>query len=103
MAEEQIRVGDIGTVLEYQFTDSNNNPMNLSGTTYTLTYARPNNTQITVSPSATNAGIGMVQYRSLSTTFTVAGMYKVQGFVDYGDGLRSWKSHIETFKVFPNL
>jgi hypothetical protein len=103
MATVEIRVGDIGTVIEVTVSDGTG-PLDLTGHTRAdLIFVKPDQTKVTktgVVPLPETDG-KITWTTTLATDFDQAGTWQIQADVEIPGG--SWKSTIGCFEVFPNL
>ena len=103
MAQTPIHVGDIGATLQYQFTDSSGNVVDVStATTLQMTIVRSDASRLTVTASfVTNGKDGLLQYLTQTGDLSVAGMYTLQVYVSWGAS-KSLHGNIQMFQVWPN-
>ena len=101
--EQEIRVGDIGTVLEVELLENCGDglPVN-TAVVKSITVVRPDKTSFTRDADFTTDGTdGKIHITTIATDLTMAGTYYIQAYTK----LASWKgnSGIGDFKVFKNL
>jgi hypothetical protein len=101
--EQEIRVGDIGTVLEVELLENcvAGLPVN-SATSKTITVVRPDKTSFTRAADFTTDGTdGKIYITTIAADLTMAGTYYIQAYIE----LASWEgnSGIGDFEVFKNL
>lgn len=100
--EDAFHVGDVGAVFVVQVTEWDEDTqafvaVNISGaTTLTIYLTKPNGTVLTKTASLDTTGTdGKMKYTTVSGDLSVAGTWKIQGYVA---GVSGWSgSTVETF------
>ena len=108
MAEQEIHVGDIGTIFEVEVIECNlvtglDEVVDISAsTTMQLKFQKSGGTTITKTASFSDAGVdGKIRYVSVSGDLDQPGQWRLQAYLISP----SWtlSSSIGCFEVFPNL
>ena len=88
MAAGDVRVGDVGVILEVQFVDTSAVAVDIStGTTLQIRITRPNGITLTKTATFSAAGVdGKIRYTSVAADFNVAGTYQIQGRAVWATG-----------------
>lgn len=102
MAEGEIHVGDIGTVLRVTVQDDDE-VVDLSTATIKIIYLeKPAGTKLTKTAVFTTDGSdGKIQYVTIAGDLDAAGWWKIQAHVTLPAG--SWYSDWQPFRVHANL
>lgn len=100
---EDLHVDDIGTRIIVTLVDSDDQPVDLSDTTLRQFLIRkPSGTIVTATATFVTDGTdGQLQYITISTTFSEAGFYKLQVYIE--EDSNRWHTDKTTFRVYPNL
>ena len=105
---EEIHVGDIGTqfIVTIKEVDSHGKCVVVDVSTASdmkIVFDKPDGTGIEVTATLLNDGKdGKIQWTtSLSTDLDQEGEWKMQGKVSIGLG--TWRSNIDSFRVYPNI
>lgn len=105
MAENEIRVGDVGTVYFGNVYDSKNviDPMPVSAaTTKQFIFKKPSGEKLTVTAQfVTDGNDGALKYTFVAGDIDEAGTWKGQIYLVLPTG--EWYSDIDEFEVYQNL
>jgi hypothetical protein len=98
-----IHVGDIGTIIELDITDTDGVAINVSSATVKYIYLKkPSGTKIKRDAEFTNTGSdGKIQYTTISGDIDRAGEWQVEGYVELTDG--KFFTTKDDFVVLPTL
>lgn len=101
--EPKVHVGDVGTLYKAKIQDDGA-PFNpTAATTKEIVFQPPGATKVTKAAGVTNDGTDWyLTYTAEANFHTVAGRWKMQGHVLFGDG-QEYRSTIEAFQIHPNL
>ena len=101
MASDEIREGDVGTVLEVEIREDDVALDVSDATTKQILLRQPDGTTLTKTATFSSDGTdGRIRYVVVDGDLT-AGRWAIQGRVVTGSG--EWSTEIEAFKVHPNL
>lgn len=102
MAQEEIHVGDIGTVFELTIQDDNS-AIDVSGaTTKNIVFKKADGTTVTQAASFTSDGTdGKIRYAVVADDLDVAGEWSIQGHIVIPAG--TWYTDIGFFTLHDNL
>lgn len=103
MAADEIRVGDVGTVLEVTVLDDGT-PVDLSSvTTKDFIFRKPKGTKVTVSSSFSTDGTdGKLRYTTVADDLDTPGVWKLQAYLVFPSS-GEWRSDLAQFTVHRNL
>ncbi len=103
MARQEIRVGDIGTIVERTIKDETAVVVNIStATTLEFHFQKPDGTDSTVTAVLSGSGAdGKMRYVSIASTWDQTGRWQAQARLVIGS--LTLKSDIWEFNVHPNL
>lgn len=100
---EELHVGDVGTRLVVTLVDAQEEIVDISASTlkqYIL--KKPDGTISVLNVTfVTDGSDGQLHFITTSTTFTIAGYYKLQVYLE--EDTNSWHTDKVTFRVWPNL
>lgn len=99
----EIHVGDIGTLFKVTIKDEDDNIVNLSGASVKrLTFLKPDGVRVEKDCSFYTDGTdGIITYTSISGDISVAGIWRMQGYVKIGSAEHN--SDTISFKVRSNI
>ncbi len=104
MAENEIHVDDIGTVIEVTLTEDGTAVNVSSATTQEIKIKSPKGTVKTKPTSFTTNGIdGKIEFISVANDFDEDGVWRIQARVILATPVGTWNSDVGEFTVFPNL
>lgn len=103
MAIGEVRLNDIGTVIELTIKDENDSAVDISGaSTKQYIFRKPGGSALVKTADFVTDGTdGKLKYTTASGDLNTAGDWQVQAFVDFG--ATEWRSDIKNFMVHPNL
>jgi len=102
MAENEIHVQDIGTILKTTVKNGTSVVDISSATTKSIILGKPDNTSSTKDGTFTTDGTdGQLQYTTITDDLDQIGWWKIQAHVVSSSG--SWKSDIGNFEVHRNI
>lgn len=103
MAENEIHVGNIGTVFQITIKESGA-AVDISGTTSrTIIFRKPDGTIMNQSGTLVNSGTsGIMQYTSVSGDLDQCGKWYIQGYVHFNSNDAHY-SDKASFRVYNNL
>jgi len=106
MSENEVHLGDIGTVFRAIIKEINGGiatAIDISNAiTKTLTFTKPSGTKVVQTAAFTNTGTdGKMQYTAVSGDIDETGWWTIQGYVETPAG--EWYTNTQQFKVFSNL
>ena len=103
MAIGEIRLNDIGTVIELTIKDQDDSAVDVSGaSTKQFVFRKPGGTAVVKTAAFVTDGTdGKLKYTTVTDDLDTAGDWQVQAFVDFGS--TEWRSDIKNFMVHPNL
>lgn len=104
MIQEDIHVGDIGTVFTLTIKDEDGSPVDLSSATIKQILFKSPKTKTLLTKAATfvtSGSDGKIQYETIDGDLDESGLWKIQGYIESP----SWTGHTskEDFVVYPNL
>lgn len=96
-------VGDIGTAIEFTFTDEDDAVIDLAAaSTLEATLHKPDGATVTKTLALkTDGSDGIARYLTLAGDFDQAGPWRAQGYVVTAAG--EWSSDVVSWRVAPNL
>ena len=102
MAQDEIHLGDIGTIFRLTIKDGDD-VIDISGaSTKDIVFTNPSGTKTTQAGSFTNTGTdGQLQYASVSGDLDEVGTWEIQASIVISAG--TFKSDIAIFEVHRNL
>lgn len=97
----EIHVGDVGTVFEATVKDEASVIVDISSATVRrLKFRTPDGRLLTKDAVLVNTGTdGKMKYTSVAGDLDVAGLWRVQGYVEIGTG--KWHTDVHEFDVHP--
>ena len=99
MADEKIKVGDIGTELQIYLTDQDGAVDISSATTMEFNFKKPNDSTITrTATHITDGTDGGMKYAFIAADLDLAGDWLVEAFVITSGG--QWTGDCSTFTVY---
>ena len=102
MAQNEIHVGDIGTVFQVTVLDGGEAIPLQTATTKQLIFTKPSREKLTKAAAfVTDGSDGKIKHTSVSGDLDESGNWKIQAYIVLPGG--SWKSDIGEFFVHPNL
>jgi hypothetical protein len=103
MSENEIHVGDVGTILRV-IVEDDGAVINVSGTdSRTIYLKKPDGTKLTKTAVFTTDGSdGKIQYVTISGDLDTEGWWKIQGLVHWASG-NQWYTDWQPFEVHDNL
>lgn len=101
MADE-IHVGNIGTMFKCTILSSNL-PVNISSaTTKLIIFLKPDGTRVEKAGTFFTDGTdGILTYTTVSGDLSVAGVWRIQGYVEIGSSV--FYSNVQSFTVYGNI
>lgn len=101
MADE-IRIGDIGTIIRATVKDGTTAVNISTATVKTIILEKPDGTNLEKEASFYTDGVdGIIQYTTILGDLSTSGIWKLQGLVTMPSG--TWRTTIESFTVYDNL
>jgi len=103
MAAGELRVGDIGVIIERTIKDQDGNIVDVSAaSTKEIIFVKPNNAKLTKAAAfSTNGTDGKIKYVTVSGDLDGVGDWKIQGRVILAAG--EWRTDIAVRHVYENL
>lgn len=102
MAQDEIHVGDVGTVFTVTIMDGAAIVNISTATVKQILYKKPDGTVLTKTADfSTNGSDGKIKYVTVVGDLDAAGTWSIQGYVEMPAG--KWHSDISQFEVFKNL
>lgn len=99
----EIHLNDIGTAFRMTIYDESNNIVNVSGTTPTILFTKPDKTILEKEATLYTDGTdGKIQYVSEDGDLDTIGQWQIQAFIYFTDTTQLY-SNISTFRVHRNL
>ena len=98
-------VDDVGTALDFTFTQEDGTAIDLSlAIDYSASLIRPDGTAVEIAQgdfTVLDAAAGRVRYLTVADDLSIAGIYRTESHVTTVDG--AWTSNADDFRVYPNL
>ena len=103
MSENEIRVGDVGTVFEITLKDGDTVVNIAAATTKQIKFRLPDETTVGYAATLTTDGTdGKLQYETdTTTTLSLPGKWEMQAYIASASG--AWNSDIHKFFVYKNI
>lgn len=102
MAQPEIHVEDIGTIIELTVKEGAAIVDTSTTTTKQIVLMKPDGSTLTKTAAFVTDGTdGKIKYTTIAGDLSVAGDWQVQGLLTYGTG--TWHTSTESFQVHPNL
>jgi hypothetical protein len=103
MAADEVHIGDVGTIFQLTVKDQDNDVVDISvASTLNIIFRKPNGTNVTKTAVLTGDGTdGKMQYTTVADDLDDDGLWKLQGFVDFGT--TEWYTDVIRFTVYRNL
>lgn len=97
----ELRAGDVGTVIEFTLCDESGELHDLTGTTVTVRFQRPDGSTFERELSITDATGGIATYTTEAGEFDQVGTWRIQPVVESGAG--RWHGTVQRIRVHRNL
>jgi len=102
MAQDEIHVGDVGTVFEITVQDGGSVIDISSATTKDIIFEKPDRTNLTKTGSFTTDGTdGKIRYTTAADDLDAVGVWQIQAKIVMPSG--TWHTNIGEFRVHRNL
>ncbi len=104
MAENEIHLNDVGTIIEVTITEDGSAVDVSTSTTQELILKDPKgNLKTKTTNFTTNGSDGKIQFTSVITDFDRQGVWRIQAHLVLLSPIGDWRSDFGDFTVFPNL
>ena len=104
MAENEIHLNDVGTIIEVTITEEGSVVDISNATTQELILKDPKgNIKTKTTSFTTNGEDGKMQFTSIITDFDRQGVWRIQAHLVLLAPIGDWRSDYGEFTVFPNL